>query len=339
MAYMLPYLLLFAIPAIGHLAFSLGGAWVLVPAAFTWAAIPALDHVFGENRQNPGAFASSRWLRALPFGYGVLHMLALASGLGQIVHTGTLAEKLGLTVSLGIGGGLAIMVAHELMHRPTRAEQRLAELLMASTTYTHFCIEHVWGHHKRVATPDDPASARRGESLYAFLPRTLWGSFRSAWELERARTRNRPWWRNRMYGYAAFQVLVLAGIGAWLGPWGVVVFLAQSAIAVLMLETINYIEHYGLARAEVAPGRYERVRPVHSWNASHRVSNWMILNLARHSDHHAFPGRTYAELRHHEDVPQLPNGYAGMMVLATIPPLWFRVMDPRLEAWEARAAA
>lgn len=339
MIHVAPYLLLFVIPAIGQLAFRLGGGWVLLPVVVTWMVIPVLDHAFGLNRANPAAGAIPRWSRALPVIYAVIHLAGLAMGLHQVVFAGTLGEKLGWTVSLGIGGGLAIMVAHELMHRPSRLEQRLAEALMASTTYTHFCIEHVWGHHKRVATPDDPASSRRGESLYAFLPRTLWGSLASAWRIERARAAGGPPWRNRMVVYAVAQVALLAGLGAWLGPWGVAAFLAQSAIAVLMLETINYIEHYGLARQELAPGRYERVRPVHSWNASHRLSNWMILNLARHSDHHAWPGRNYAELRHHEDVPQLPEGYATMMLLAAVPPLWFRVMDPRLEAWQRRAAA
>lgn len=318
-----------------------GGAWVLVPPLVTFGLIPLLDGWIGLNRDNRADPAAARLLRLLPQLFVPAHLLLLGVVLHRVTTDGTLWEKLGWVGGMGIAGGIAITVAHELMHRPTAREQRLAEVLMASTTYTHFCVEHVWGHHKNVATPADPATSRRGESLYAFLPRTLVGSLASAWRIEAARARQSgrsPYGpANRLVGYAVAQVLLLAALGAWLGPVGVAAFLGQSAVAVGLLETINYVEHYGLTRPASAEGRYGRVLPEHSWNASHLVSNAMLLNLARHSDHHAFVARAYPELRHHEDVPQLPYGYATMVLVALVPPLWFRIMEPRVEALRAAA--
>jgi alkane 1-monooxygenase len=164
--------------------------------------------------------------------------------------------------------------------------------------------------------------------LYQYLPRTLWGGLRSAWAIEAARSGA----RNRMWAYGAAWIALVGVVGAVFGGLGVALFFGQSAVAVLLLETINYVEHYGLRRAEIAPGKPERVKPHHSWNSSHRLSNWMLLNLARHSDHHAFAARAFPELRHHDDVPQLPASYSAMVMLATVPPLWFRLMDPRVAA-------
>jgi len=326
------FLLVFVPPALLALAAALGGWAALLPIFVLFIAVPALDQVTAQDHDNP---PGARWMRALPLAFVPAHLAALAYALARIT-SGELAiiEQIGLVVAAGIATSTAINVAHELMHRADRTEQAVAAVVMATATYTHFCIEHVQGHHKHVGTPRDPATSREGESLYAFLPRTLIGGVRSAWAIEAARSGVGT--QNRMLRYGAAQVALLVGIGAVWGGVGVAAFLAQSAIAVLMLETINYIEHYGLVRAETAPGRYERVQPRHSWNSSHRVSNAMLLNLARHSDHHAFAARAFPELRHYDDVPQLPGGYSAMLMLATVPPLWFRVMAPRLAG--ARAA-
>lgn len=236
-----------------------------------------------------------------------------------------------------------IGVAHELMHRDTWLERRLADLGMISVSYPHFCVEHVYGHHRNVGTREDPATARLGESLYAFLPRTLVGSLRSAWGIEARRLARagRPAWGpgNRVLAGWAVWAVTVGGIGLWLGAWGVAAFLAQGAIAVLLLETVNYVEHYGLER-EIGPdGRPVRVAPRHSWNSSHAVANALILNLSRHSDHHAHPGRRYPDLRHLDDVPQLPASYPAMMILAALPPLWFAVMDGRVAGWRGGAGS
>ena len=245
-----------------------------------------------------------------------------------------------LALSTGLMTGIGINVAHELMHRRGRPERAGAEILMVMTTYTHFCVEHVLGHHKHVSTPVDPASSRLGESIYVYLPRTLLGGLRSAWRLEGQRVRRVgiPSWslRNRRLRYALTLLAVYVFIGATVGAVGVVFMALQSAVAMLLLETINFIEHYGLARREIRPGVYERTMPAHSWNASERMTNWFLFHLQRHADHHHLASRPFFALRHIDDSPQMPTGYAGMILLALVPPLWRRVMDPRVLAWQAR---
>ncbi|MBM4282471.1 MAG: alkane 1-monooxygenase, partial [Deltaproteobacteria bacterium] len=245
-------------------------------------------------------------------------------------------------VACGLSTGIGINVAHELMHRKGRVERAFAEVLMMSTTYTHFCVEHVHGHHKHIATPLDPASSRPGESLYKYLPRTLLGGLRSAWRIETVRVARQGGagtLRDRRVRYPIGLAVVYVVVAAVAGLSGVVFFAAQSLVAMLLLETINYIEHYGLARREVRPGVYERTLPHHSWNSSERLTNWVLFHLQRHADHHHIASRPYFALRHIEDSPQLPTGYAGMLWLAALPPLWRCVMDPRVAAWNARRDA
>jgi alkane 1-monooxygenase len=246
----------------------------------------------------------------------------------------------GLVLSFGIAaGGIGITIAHELTHRPGWLERRLADLLMVTVGYHHFCIEHVHGHHRRVATPHDPATALYGESIYRFFLRTTVGQFFSAWELESARQRRRGlgWLdpRNRVLVgvLATFAYYILVGVFA---GWQAFVFVAAfGVVAVFLLETINYTEHYGLMRRQISPGRYEPIAPRHSWDASERLTSWLLVNLQRHADHHMRPGVAYPGLVVRGDAPQLPAGYATMLIVAMIPPLWFRVMNPRVEAWRA----
>jgi alkane 1-monooxygenase len=208
-------------------------------------------------------------------------------------------------------------------------------------SYLHWGIEHVSGHHRRAATPEDPATARYGEALPAFLVRSVTGSFVSAWRIEVARNERRgrsPLGNRVLWGVVVSCGLTLA-IGLALGPKAVAFFLAQSAVAIVLLETINYVEHYGLERRQIRPGVYERVTPLHSWNSSQRLTNTLLFNLQRHSDHHAHAARPYYQLRHYPESPQLPTGYAGMALLAMVPPLWRRVMNPRVQAHRARVAA
>ncbi len=327
-------LLVFVPPLTLLIAAHFGGAALALPALVLFGMVPLLDQVLPVNKDNS---TGPTWQRWLPIGFVPVQVAILGYTLYQVAYGGfSSVEQFFLSLSAGFASAAAINVAHELMHRPGKFEQRLSELLMASTSYTHFCIEHVQGHHKNVGTPKDPATSRLGESLYQYLPRTLIGGLRSAWAIEAARSGIGA--KNRMLYYGIFQVALLGGLALSVGTLGVAAFLFQSMVAVLMLETINYLEHYGLQREEVAPGKYERVQPKHSWNSSHVVSNGMLLNLARHSDHHAFAARSFRELRHYEDVPQLPMGYSAMLMLATVPPLWFRVMDGRVEAWQSLKA-
>jgi alkane 1-monooxygenase len=246
-------------------------------------------------------------------------------------------EVAGATLSMGaISGAIGITFAHELVHRSHRFERGLGEVLLASVCYAHFAIEHVHGHHRHVGTPRDPATARLGESFYRFLPRTLAGSLTSAWhlEVERLARRGKGRWSasNRMLRYAATQLVLFPAIWWFFGITGVLLFAGQAVLAFSILEVINYVEHYGLVRTEIGPGEYERIAPNHSWDSSYRVSNWMLINLARHSDHHCAAAKRYQSLELLPQAPQLPGGYGAMFLLALVPPLWFRVMNPRIPA-------
>jgi alkane 1-monooxygenase len=354
MTRVLPFFLVFMLPALLVLGLELGGIWTIVPLLFTFGVIPALDAALEQNRANPPeALGHQRWFDLPILLWVPVQLGTTAYALWRCVD-GDLSglEITGVVASLGvINGAGGINIAHELMHRKTRLHRAASEALMTSVSYTHFCVEHVLGHHRQVATPDDPATSRLGESFYRFYPRTVLGSLVSAWRLERERcvTRGIPTWslRNRRLRYplvlvAVYASVVLAGGligGPVTGLLALGLFLAQGVIAFTLLEGINYIEHYGLQRRRLASGKYERVRPEHSWNSAHRVSNYYLFNLARHSDHHYLASREYDRLRHHERAPQLPTGYAGMVMLALVPPLWFRVMNPRVEAWNAKEAA
>ena len=246
----------------------------------------------------------------------------------------SLVDKLGLTVTVGIVSGIGINTAHELGHRAEHLERRLAKIALAQSGYGHFYVEHNRGHHVRVATPEDPASARFGESLWGFLPRSVFGGFRSALSLERERlSRKGKRWFSRENNLLQAWSLTAVLFGAMILVFGytIIPFLAlQAVIGFGLLETVNYLEHYGLKRARRTDGRYERCSPRDSWNSDRLVTNVLLFHLQRHSDHHANPGRRYQTLRSPEQAPQLPYGYATMMVLAFIPPLWRAVMDHRV---------
>jgi alkane 1-monooxygenase len=243
-------------------------------------------------------------------------------------------ESVGLTLSVGMVAGVSINTAHELGHKRASSERWLSKVALAQTGYGHFFVEHNRGHHVRVATPEDPASARLGESFYAFLPRTVWGSLRSAWELERTRLggMGRSLWtaENDIVNAWAMTVVLFGALTAVFGPVVLAYLIVQAVLGFCLLEVVNYLEHYGLLRGKREDGRYERTRPEHSWNSNSTASNVLLYHLQRHSDHHANPIRRYQALRHADEAPQLPTGYAGMIVLAIVPPLWRRVMDHRV---------
>jgi alkane 1-monooxygenase len=201
--------------------------------------------------------------------------------------------------------------------------------------YLHFFIEHNKGHHKRVATPEDPSSARYGEGVYAFYLRSIIDSYRSAWHIanrDAARKGSAAVsWQNEMVRFHMAQTLFIAAIFFVFSGMTTLLFVAAALQGILLLETVNYIEHYGLQRQPVAEGRYERALPVHSWNSDHVIGRVMLFELSRHSDHHYLASRKYQVLRHHDEAPQMPTGYPGMMLLATVPPIWFWVMNKRVQ--------
>lgn len=347
----LPYSIGFIVPMLGlWVAFAPSWSSALAVPLAVFCVFPLLDLVMGRSTVlaslDEGAASAARdwrfdvWLWAwVPL--ELVSVVGCVAGFGKGIVDGAITPGLFAAgvVACGLSTGVGINVAHELMHRRGKFERALAEILMTAATYTHFCVEHVHGHHKHVATPLDPASSRPGESIYAYLPRTLLGGLRSAWRIEAARagrSGDAGTLRDRRLRYPLTLAVVYVVIGVVVGVAGVVFFALQSLVAMLLLETINYIEHYGLFRREIRPGVYERTTPHHSWNASERLTNWVLFQLQRHADHHHIASRPYFALRHIDDSPQLPTGYPGMVLLSLVPPLWRRVMDPRVAAWHAR---
>jgi alkane 1-monooxygenase len=237
-------------------------------------------------------------------------------------------------------GVFGINVGHELGHRSNRVEQFLAKSLLLSSLYMHFFIEHNKGHHKRVATREDPNSARMGEMIYLFYFRTIIFSYLSAWRIANKETRKKGHAAfsiyNEMLQFHLIQIALVAGIFLYFGWFVMLCFLNAALIGILLLETVNYIEHYGLQRRELEPGKFERAMPEHSWNSDHVVGRIMLFELSRHSDHHYLASRKYQILRHHEDAPQMPTGYPGMMILSLFPPAWFYVMNRRIRSLQKK---
>ncbi|MFG2250148.1 alkane 1-monooxygenase [Spirillospora sp. NPDC048823] len=315
--------------------------------AFWWFGLvaifvvfPFFDRIFGEDPTNPPESAMGRlekdrfymWANIL---YIPIQYTSLIVGCAILVRESmSVVDRIGFATTIGTVGGIAIAAAHEMGHRREKVEFFLSKVTLAQTGYGHFVAEHNRGHHVRVATPEDPASARMGESFYRFLPRTVFGGLRSCWRLERKRLTRQgksmlsP--RNAMIqGWLATAAL-FGGLTFVFGLGLLPYLVLQAVLGFMMLEVVNYLEHYGLLRQRTATGRYERTTPEHSWNSNRVASNVLLYNLQRHSDHHAYPGRRYQMLRHFPESPQLPAGYATMIVRALVPAWWFRTMDRRL---------
>lgn len=307
---------------------------------------PLLEIVLGTPTDNLTAEQEREIARDRKYDYVIYAMVPIQYALLLLFlfrvggHGVGSPEFWGLSLSMGMACGvLGINVGHELGHRRKKSEQNMAKALLATSLYTHFFIEHNRGHHANVATENDPATSRYGESLFAFFPRTIWGSLKSAWHLEAERLGKQgksPWtWQNEMLRYQVYHAALLAGIALAFGPLVMAAFCVAALAGALLLETVNYIEHYGLTRKMTADGRYERVLPIHSWNSNHVLGRLMLFELTRHSDHHANARRPYPVLRHFDESPQLPLGYPGMMVMAWFPPLWFAVMHRHIERHRA----
>ncbi len=319
------FLLPLMLPPLVPLGWWMGGAWVFLLPVVVWGILPLLDWLIGPDPRNPSAEAVKA-LESDPL-YRLLLYINIPLVMGLIIWAAWVAQSAGPMVFFGlalgtglVSGGIGIVIAHELGHRHNRVDRFFAHVLLACVAYMHFFIEHNKGHHAKVATPEDPASARFGEGFWAYFPRSVIGQLRSAWQIDRSRTLWCLFW----------PTLIALALGVVLGPIAIAFFLLQAFYAVLQLELVNYVEHYGLERAEIAPGRYEKVTVRHSWNSSHRLSNLLLFNLQRHSHHHAHQGKRYQVLEHFEESPQLPAGYLAMLPLALVPPLWHHIMDSRV---------
>jgi alkane 1-monooxygenase len=317
----------------------LGVFWFYGPF-LVFAIFPLADLIVGMDAENPPDsvikwLEQDRYYRWCTYLYIPIQYagLVLACWLWSSGKLSTL-DDVGLALTMAMVSGIAINTAHELGHKRASSERWLSKVALAQSAYGHFFIEHNRGHHVRVATPDDPASSRLGESFWAFWPRTVSGSLRSAWELEGVRLDRlgKSHWslRNDILNAWAMTVVLFAALAVVFGAVVLPYLAIQTVFGFSLLEVVNYLEHYGLLRGKREDGRWERTAPEHSWNSNNVASNVLLYHLQRHSDHHANPMRRYQALRHFDEAPQLPTGYAGMIVLAAFPPLWRRVMDHRV---------
>ncbi|MBK0327521.1 alkane 1-monooxygenase [Rhodobacteraceae bacterium F11138] len=324
-----------------------GGWAVVLPPLVTWYLFSILDSLAGLNLQNADPNTPEddlEWYKILTILWVPVQFVTVFALIWYVAGSDHLSVLEKCLVFFGVGvvtGTIGINYSHELMHQQSRLERNLADILLAMVLYSHFRSEHLLVHHRHVGTPRDTVTARYNESFYRFYPRVLRQSLISAFRAERDKLARKDlsWsnMRNPFWRYAILQAAML--VLAWvLGGWGGVgLFLIQAGVAIWQLELVNYVEHYGLSRKHLGQGKYEHVQPRHSWNAAHRVSNWLLINLQRHSDHHYKPNRRFPLLQNHaRDVaPQLPYGYPVMTVAAMIPSLWRRMMNPRVRRWRA----
>ena len=323
-------------------------AWPWLVISVVFGVIPLLDFIVGRDPANPDERDEVPALEAQGY-YRLLSLATVPLLLAMLVWSGWIfasyegwswVGQLGWVLSVGtVMGAIGITVSHELIHKDPTLEQNAGGLLLAAVCYAGFKVEHVRGHHVHVSTPEDASSSRFGQSLYAFLPHAYKHNFLNAWKLEAERLKRRSLpalhWRNELIWWYAISALFLLGFTLALDALGALFFLGQAVIAFTLLEIVNYVEHYGLHRRKLDNGRYERTNAHHSWNSNFLLTNLFLFHLQRHSDHHAYAKRRYQVLRHFDDSPQLPNGYAGMIVLAVFPPLWRAVMDPKVRAYYA----
>ncbi|MRJ76430.1 alkane 1-monooxygenase [Aeromicrobium sp. SMF47] len=321
-------------------------AWYFGPF-FMFVVVPLADLVAGRDGENPPdevleQLEEDRYYRWVTYLFIPAQIAGLVWGayllgggtLPGIEDPLTIAQKIGLSLGLGMVAGIGINTAHELGHKKQEHERWFARVALAQTFYGHFFIEHNRGHHVRVATPEDPASGRLGETVWEFMPRTVTGSLRSAWELEKkrfGRLKTSHWSpRNDVLNAWAFSVVLWGALMVAFG-WQILPYLVlQAVVGIWLLESVNYLEHYGMKRQKLASGRYERVNPSHSWNSNNIGTNVLLYHLQRHSDHHANPTRRYQALRDFKEAPTLPTGYAGMIVLTWVPQIWRSVMDEKV---------
>lgn len=341
----LPFALSFALIPLAWTTAFFGGWTVALLPMVTWYLFSVIDSVTGLNLDNADPDATEGdlfWYRMITLVWAPAQFLTLFGLLWYVPQAAHLDGWEKALIFFGVGvmtGTVGINYAHELMHQKNRLERFWADALLAMVLYSHFRSEHLLVHHRYVATPRDPVTAHYNEGFHRFYPRVLRQSFKSAFRAEKAMLmrKNKPWTdtRNPFFKYWALQggfILLAVIVGGWIGLG---LFAIQAGTAIWQLELVNYIEHYGLTRKHLGDGRYEHVQPRHSWNAAHRASNWLLINLQRHSDHHYKPDRRFPVLQTYgrQDAPQLPYGYPVMTMLAMVPWLWRRVMNPRVRKW------
>ncbi len=334
------------IPLAWVAAFNGGWTLGLLPLV-TWFLFSLLDQAIGLNLENADLEATEDdmfWYRLVTLVWAPLQFITVFGLIWYAPRADHLSSWELFFLFFGVGvltGTVGINYSHEMMHQKNRLERWWADILLAMVLYSHFRSEHLLVHHRYVATPRDPVTARYNEGFHRFYPRVLWQCYRSGFkaEAQMLARKNLPWTdrSNPFWRYWALQggfVLLAILLGGWVGLG---LFLVQAGVAIWQLELVNYIEHYGLTRKHLGEGKYEHVQPKHSWNAAHKASNWMLINLQRHSDHHYKPDRRFPVLQNYgsDEAPQLPFGYPVMTMLAMVPPLWRRYMNPQVRRWRA----
>ena len=317
-----------------------GRQWTMwIPLLSIYTLVPLLDFWLGEDERNPPEqivpqLEDDRYYRYLTFAAVPMYFITLITGawfMGS--HDVGWSGFAALVLTTGLVNGMAINTGHELGHKKTALEKNLAKIVLAVPVYPHFNSEHNAGHHVQVATPEDSASSRFGESIYRFARREIPGGIRRGWRLEKqrlARLGAQPWsFDNNILQSLAMSVVLYGLLAAYFGWFALAFLLLQAPVAWFQLTGANYVEHYGLLREKLPDGKYVACQPKHSWNANHVASNILLFHLERHSDHHYHASRRYQALRHFDDAPQLPSGYFGMFLLAYVPFLWRKVIDPK----------
>ena len=344
----LPFWLSLGLLPLAAIGVTSGGWTVILMPAYAWALVTVLDLLLSRNEENPDPQTDEGdlfWYRAITLIWLPLQALTIYGAIWWITRSSHLGwvEIVALMFGIGVASGsIGIVYAHELLHQRNAVERWLGDLLLATVLYSHFRTEHLLVHHRFVGTPRDAVTARYNEGFHRFFLRVLRACPGSAWAAEREKLAKvgRPAWHrsNPFWRYAGLQLAALGLAFAIGGGLGVGLFLLQAFFAIWQLELTNYIEHYGLVRRQLPNGKYEPVKPHHSWNAPHRASNWLLINLQRHSDHHYKPDRRFPLLQTYSEdqAPMLPMGYPAMGVLAMVPPLWRRRMNPRVRAWRRR---
>ena len=341
----LPFWLSYLLVPLAWIAAVQGGWTVILLPLASWWLFTGLDAVFGLNRENADTEAgeeSLHWYRIGVMAWVPVQFVTLFGVIWYVTAQGHLGALELLVLFFGMGvitGTVGIVYAHELMHQKNNAERWLADILLAMVLYSHFRSEHLQVHHPYVGTPRDTVTARYNENFHRFFFRVLRDGPGSAFraEKEKLAKAGQPWTdgRNPHWRYWGLQAIMLA-MALWAGGWtGLILFGVQALSAIWQLELTNYVEHYGLTRKHLGEGKYEHVKPQHSWNAAHKATNWLLINLQRHSDHHYKPDRRFPLLQNYSEAqaPQLPHGYPLMTLMALLPRLWRREMNPRVRKW------
>lgn len=343
----------FEVPALVILGYYLGGWWNFLAIGFAFIILPVVDQLIGIDTSNldsekAKAIGNKFYYRFVTYLWTYVQLGILLWG-AYVVSLGTLTkwyEWMGFIISFSlVTGGIGITVAHELGHKKSALEKFYSKLLLMTVSYMLFYIEHNRGHHVQVATLEDPATSRKNESFYSFWLRSVFVGYFHAWQLEAESLKKKGHstfgLKNQMIWFATLPILLCALLTFIFSPsdsinWQIpLFFFSQSLFAFTLLELVNYVEHYGILR-KIKGKHYERVNPLHSWNSSHVISNFFLFQLQRHSDHHANAIKRYQVLNHYDYSPQLPFGYPTMIIIALLPPLWFHMMNPRLEEWEGK---